>query len=101
MTRGTTPIHTFYLEDYNTDIISKIRILYAQNDKNILIKEEKDCDFEGNTITTKLTQEETYLFDDKQIVQIQLHILTTTNESLVSDIERIKVEKCLDTEVLV
>lgn len=101
MTRGTTPIHTFYLEDYNTNIISKIRILYAQNDKNILIKEEKDCIFEENTITTKLTQEETYLFDDKQIVQIQLHILTTTNESLVSDIERVKVEKCLDTEVLV
>lgn len=100
MTRGTTPTHIFYLP-FDINIIEKIKIIYAQEDEIILIKEKENCSFEDNSIIVKLTQEETYLFDDKLIVQIQLHILTTTNESLVSDIERVNVEKCLDTEVLV
>lgn len=100
MRRYETPTH--YIElPFDTSMVAKARLVYSQNDVQILVKELSDCQCEGNTLSVRLTQEETALFDCKKMfVEVQLHILTTGNDSIVSDIEKVPVDKCLDNEVL-
>lgn len=98
MRRYTTPTHIFNVP-FDTEIIQKCRMVYAQNESIILAKE--DCEHSGQSITVCLTQEETALFDcKKHYCEIQAHILTVDGKSLVSAPLRVAVEKCLDTGVL-
>ena len=70
---GTTPTHIFRLP-FSTLLIDKVRIIYAQNDEQILVKEKDDCDLKGNQISVTLTQEETFKFDCTKCVQIQAQL---------------------------
>lgn len=99
LVRGTTPTHTFTLP-FDTEIVGKIKVTYAQNDVVVLEKEQAACECSGNTVTVRLTQEDTFKFDCKQCVQIQVRVLTQTGDALVSEIKHIGVRKCLDGEVL-
>lgn len=98
--RGTTPTHIFTLP-FEAKLISNIRIIYTQGDEQILVKEVKDCNIDGNTVTVRLTQEETFLFDCKKYVEIQVRVLTAEKDALNSDPIKVSVEKCLDNEVMV
>lgn len=100
MIRGTTPTHIFRLP-FDTSLIDEVRIIYSQNDEQILVKETVDCNLDGNTISVTLTQEDTFKFDCKKCVQIQVRVLTARGEALASKIKHIDVEKCLDNEVIV
>lgn len=101
MRRFTTPTHIFTLP-FNTSIISKVRLVYAQSETIVLVKEATECKVRGNTISVTLTQEETAMLDcKKNFVEIQAHILTNDGKSLVSTPLKVAVKKCLDTEVLV
>lgn len=84
MIRGTTPTHTFNLP-FDTALIDKIKITYAQNGVVVLTKEKADCKFDGNAATVKLTQEDTLKFDASR-VQIQIRVLTMGGDALASDI---------------
>jgi hypothetical protein len=97
MQKGTTPIHTFTLE-IDTGTLKKARVIYAQNGKRVLTKE--DCTLLGNTITVKLSQADTFLFDHKKKVEIQIRALMHSGDTYNSDIFEETVERCLDTEVL-
>ncbi len=99
MTRGTTPTHTFRLP-IDSKLVKALRILYAQDDRLILEKTEKDCQAEGNTFAVRLTQEDTLAFDHRRPVQIQVRVLTVTGESAASLIYRQSVGQCLSGEVL-
>lgn len=100
MRRYTTPKH-IYKMPFDTSVIAKVRIIYAQNEVIILTKEASDCKIEADTVTVILSQEETALFDcKKQFTEIQMHILTTGGQSLVSKPLKVSVEKCLDEGVL-
>lgn len=96
---GTTPTHIFRLP-FSTLLIDKVRIIYAQNDEQILVKEKDDCDLKGNQISVTLTQEETFKFDCTKCVQIQVRILTSGGQALKSRVKIISIEDCLDREVM-
>lgn len=100
MKRGTTPTHTFTLP-FETDMIQKLHILYAQDEQVKIRKTEADCTKEGNAISLTLTQEDTLLLECKKTVEIQVRVLTLGGEALNSDIIRVPVERCLESEVLV
>lgn len=101
MRRYTTPIHIFTLP-FDTDNISKLRMIYSQAETIVFVKELSDCECKGQEIRTTLTQEETAQLDcKKNYVEIQAHLLTVSGESLVSVPLKVPVEKCFDTEVLV
>jgi hypothetical protein len=100
MFKGTTPTHEFEV-DIDTAFIKTVKITYSQNDEEILVKRTEDCTLEGNKITTKLTQEDTFLFDCNELVQIQIRGLTHDGEALATDLMVTTVRKCLDDEVLV
>lgn len=99
MVQGTTPIHKFTLP-FDTVNVEKVRITYAQIERVIFAKELPDCECEGNTITVRLTQEDTLSLNARRDVQIQVRILTKDGESLVSSIKTVSIDKCLDREVL-
>jgi len=99
MIRGTTPTHIFELP-FDTCELTKIRILYAQNDEMILEKTEKDCELNGPVIKVRLTQEETMKVKHLDMVQIQLHVLTSKDDSLVSNVYKVPAYQLLKDEVL-
>lgn len=99
MMRGTTPTHIFTLP-FEANLISNIRIIYTQGDEQVFVKEVKDCNIDGNTVTVRLTQEETFLFDCKKYVEIQVRALTNGGDVLNSNIMKESVERCLDNEVI-
>ena len=99
MIRGTTPTHIFDLS-VDTALIDKIRIIYAQEDKVLLVKERNACQFDRFTVTVKLSQEDTLKFNCQKAVQIQIRVLTSGGDALATPVHRVTIEKCLESEVL-
>jgi hypothetical protein len=99
MIQGTTPTHQFTIP-MDATVVQMVRVVYAQKDKVLLVKEGDECRVEGNVIEVKLSQEETLLFDEFSSVQIQVRVLTTAGDALASDLIRVPCGAILDKEVL-
>ena len=99
MIRGTTPTHVFKVP-FDASVMSEVQITYAQNDRVLFKKKTSDCTIVDGSVTTRLTQEETLLFDHRKNVEIQIRILTPTGDALATKIFTERVDKCLDDEVL-
>lgn len=103
MRRGTTVPHTFKLP---TDIPkgSLVRLVYAQKPggikKVLFVKTGKDVTVSGNSVSTKLTQEETLSVDDRLPVLAQVRFLTPENEARGTRVIEISAEECLEDEVM-
>lgn len=99
MKRGTTPTHEFVLP-FSVDNIDDVEITYCQNGKEILKKYADQCTMDGKTISLKLSQDETFAFDENVNVEIQLRVLTKGEDVLASDIFTVSCKRCLSDEVL-
>ena len=99
MRPATTPKHVFKTA-FNTALIDRIRITYAQFGQTVLQKETKDCEIAEGQITVRLTQQETLLFKEKEPIKIQGHIVTLGGEAFQTKIITEPVEEALDKEVL-
>ena len=99
MIKGTTPTHIFTLP-IDTSLLAEIRIVYAQNGEKKLIKDLSMCKVETKQVSVLLTQEETLKFNDACFVDIQVRAKTLGGEVFASDIIKIPVCKCLETEVI-
>ena len=100
MIRGTTPTHTFTIPFEASDI-EVARVIYSQNDKEIFTKTAAECALIDKSISVKLTQEETFLFNCNYPVQIQLRgKMKGIDEIRATDIILVPVGKCLENEVL-
>lgn len=100
MFKGTTPTHMFNVP-IDTSIIKEVKITYSQRDKEVLVKRTEDCTISEGLITTRLSQEDTFLFEGNMIVTIQMRILTRGGDALIAEPIMMAVGKCLDDEVLV
>jgi len=100
MKQGTTPTHTFHLP-FASSNIKALEITYAQHDTILFTKEMKDCILEGDIIAVELSQEETFRFDFTTPIQMQLRVLTITNQAYATDILLTNISKSLSKEVLV
>lgn len=98
MTRGTTPPHSFTLP-FSTDLIEAIEITYAQNGSVVLQKTGADCTYDGNTVHCTLTQQETFMFDDRSPAAIQVRVMTGGFVA-ASGVMLVSVGECLSEEVL-
>ena len=99
MIRGTTPTHIFNLP-IETRLISEIRVTYAQDDNILLTKTKSQCEIQEKAVIIKLTQEETFKFNCKKPVQIEVRALLENGVALKSPIKLMDVGKCLDNEVM-
>jgi hypothetical protein len=99
MRQGTTPTHTFTLP-FDTSLVSKIRVIYAQRDIVKVVKTEAEAELIGNQIVVKLTQAETLRLNHRLKTDIQLRVVTHDDEALASDIITVVTDRCLSNEVL-
>ena len=99
MIRGTTPTHVFNLPIASEEI-AELKIIYAQDDNILLTKRKNECEIKEKSAIIRLTQEETFLFDYKKPVQIEIRALLVNDVALKSPIMQRSVDKCLDNEVL-
>lgn len=99
MRRGTTPTHTFTLP-FDTSVVDKVRVIYAQGDIVKIVKKELDCELSRNTISVKLTQAETLRLNHRLKTDIQLRVVTHSGEALASGIVTVTTTQCLSDEVL-
>lgn len=99
MRQGTTPKHTFRLP-FSVPEGSVVRIIYKQDNSVVFVKTAKDCAIEGDSVSVRLTQEETFQLDEKYKVRIQLRILTPNQEALESEVIVRTIEECLEREVM-
>lgn len=83
----------------DNSLLKDLSITYKQKREIVLKKKYSDCFFSGNVLHVKLTQEDTLLFIEGENVEIQIKLLTTNNEVLISDKIVVKVEEVLDKEV--
>jgi hypothetical protein len=87
---GTTPTHTFELDlsEVNLDIsnIKTVKITCSQNDEEVLAKrtdeQNNDCIICDGYVTTRLTQEDTFLLEKCKLVEIQIRIVTDKGDVL-------------------
>lgn len=99
MIKGTTPTHVFRLP-IETSLLEKIRITYKQLGAIILEKTESSLVKTDYELRYQLTQEESLRFSTQGNVEIQVKVLTTSGTVLASQIQSVKVDKILNTEVL-
>jgi hypothetical protein len=99
MRQGTTPKHTFTLP-FDTSIVAKVRVVYAQRDDVKIVKTEADAEMQGNNLSVKLTQEDTLQLNGSLKTHIQVRVVTHDGDSFVSDIITVNTDRCLDGEVL-
>lgn len=92
MVQGTTPTLLFKFS-VDLDLIKEWRICFYQEGKENLVKTEADCVVDENkVIYVKLTQEETFAFDDKKILKIKCKALTQDGNVIPS--QTIKMFVC-------
>ena len=90
MIQGSTPTHYFKLP-INTSLVKECRVLYGQNDVLIFKKTTEDCVLYDDTIEVTLTQADTFNLTLGQLVQIQLRVLTTDGDALVTPIHTVSI----------
>ena len=99
MTPGTTPTHTFNLP-ISTDDVAALRITYEQSGKIVLQKEKEDCTLRDKQVIVKLSQEDSLQFDSNVIVRIQLKVLTTGGDVIISKVIKKSTNIVLDKGVI-
>ena len=101
MIPGTTPTHTFKLpSQIDGSDISALRITYEQGGKIVLQKEKNECTVSEHSIVVKLSQDESLLFSSNVPIRIQVKVLTTGDNVLVSKVIEKSVYVVLDKEAI-
>ena len=96
---GTTPTHTWALP-FDASQVAEARAIYKQSGEEILRKETEAFTMDGQQLSVTLTQEETFLFDCRTPVKIQLRVRTTAGKVLKTKPITKTPTECLDREVI-
>lgn len=99
MIPGTTPTHTFSLP-VDATAVASLRITYKQGDKIVMQRLKDDCTLSGKKAVTRLSQEDTLLFQDRTPVRIQIKVKTAAGDVLISKPKTIPVSEVLEMEVI-
>lgn len=94
MYRGTTPVFTFTLP-FDCGRITALHLCFTQQEQIVLEKKLLDCTIKENTLSVKLTEAETLLFNSKKgMVEMQLRV-GCGETRLASNIMQVSVEGIL------
>lgn len=97
--QGTTPKQRINVP-LDVANIGAVEIVYAQDDKILFRKGLDDCKVDEKGLSFKLTQEETFSFNYKKLLQIQVRVLSKSGDVVGSCIKETSVAQCLSDEVL-
>lgn len=102
MRRATTPTHTFTLpEEVSVTSLSKVVLTYNQDATTVLEKGLSDViiDSDANTISYKLTQDETNLFAPGKAL-IQVRVKNISGAVFESQMIWLTIKPALNSEVI-
>lgn len=97
--QGTTPRHTITLP-IPTANVKCARFIYSQDGQVKVKKATEDITMDGNDVSVRLTQEDTFSFDTDMRVKLIVRVLTDGGDALTSDPVYMAVRGCDDCEVL-
>ena len=98
MLQGTTPTHRFKLP-FDTERVAEARVIYKQRGETVLTKTMEDFDMDGQWLSLKLSQEETFLFRLENVTY-QLRVKDVSGTALATKPKTISVTECLEEEVI-
>lgn len=98
MFRGTTPTNVFNV-DVDLTNAEVIYITYKQQNKVVFEKEKSDITVTENSLTVKLTQEETLKLTERE-VEIQIRARFSDGTALASNIIKTTANKILKDGVI-
>lgn len=98
MFRGTTPTNVFNV-DLDLTNAEVIYITYKQQNKVVFEKEKSDITVTENSLTVKLTQEETLKLTERE-VEIQIRARFSDGTALASNIIKTTANKILKDGVI-
>jgi hypothetical protein len=99
MIKGTTPTHIFEMS-FDTSLIKEVHVLYQQKDELILTKTTEHCVINEDSISVKLTQEDTFCFEENVPVKVQVRISVEGGQVLSSVPIAVGVVECLEDGVI-
>ena len=101
MYRFTTPTHEFHLS-LDVSRSSELLITYSQSGRIILEKHKSDLDIsdDGKTVSFKMSQTESALFNSENPVSLQVRVLTSSGDSFASPIKEVSIMPVLHNGVL-
>ncbi|MGN1115954.1 MAG: hypothetical protein ACI4TH_05265 [Candidatus Ornithomonoglobus sp.] len=99
MFRGTTPTLKFTLP-IETSALVAAYISVAQNQRVIIEKTMQECTLSGNTISTRLTQEDTLLLAASNNTEIQLRVRLADGSAPSSQIFTVPTKRILKDGVI-
>ena len=94
MIKGTTPTLEFELP-FEISLVKNAYVTLSQKGVVVINKKYGECSCTGNILSVKLTQEDTIRLTDNDIVEIQLRVLTTSDDALASEIWTTTAERIL------
>ena len=71
MYRGTTPKLTYEVP-FDPSVTKELWITYSQNNKELFTLRKGECEFDGNKIIVRLSQEQTLSFSPNYYVEMQI-----------------------------
>lgn len=99
MRRGTTPIHTFTTDIDLTDA-EVIYITYEQTGAVVMEKQKEDLTITADSISVKLTQEETLTFTLGKPVEMQIRAKFADGTAVASQVMQTKADVILKEGVI-
>lgn len=95
--QATTPTIVYVLPFSTADVkTAEITLKYVDNNKKILITKPTElCEFDENTISTMLTQEETARLPAPADAEVQLCITTADDKVMATIVERVSIRRLL------
>lgn len=94
ITRGTTPAFSFTLP-FAAEQVKSLFLTFCQGNKRILEKSLEDCRKDDCVVCVTLTQTETFLFDEKQNVNLQLRLTDSDGNAFASPVFTLGVKNVL------
>ena len=98
MRRGTTPTFKIKIDGIRIDELKSIYVTFKQYNTEIT-KRKEDVEIEENTISVKMSQEETLSFTNGR-VNVQIRGLTDMGIAIGSNIYSVQVEDILKDGVI-
>lgn len=99
MIRGTTPLLSFRLP-FSIELLKRAYITFAHEGDVVFEKDLSECTCEGDKLLLQLTQEDTLALRAETVVEIQIRVLTTSDDALASNIMKAPVSRILKDGVI-
>lgn len=97
--RGSTPVQSFKTP-LKKDDVKTLSVTYVQDGVVVIKKKRVDVEVQDYKITFRLTQEETLMFNDKNMIEIQVKMKDTSDILHISNIIRRSAKRVLDEDVI-